>query len=182
VGKILGTDENTGAGGANVWTHALLRQVFAKGRSRGASRGPALRALPKEAGLRVALRRSLRVGKNAGIEVEELGIVPDEVHRMTREDLLRGNRDLIDHAACILAAMPVYALRTDMRERGSEVIVEVATRNIDRLDVSIGGRPFASQELRRQVARARIVMPAHVRDVVELCGFIKGKLVARRRI
>ncbi len=182
VGKILGTDENTGAGGANVWTHALLRQVFAKGRSRGASRGPALRALPKEAGLRVALRRSLRVGKNAGIEVEELGIVPDEVHRMTRDDLLRGNRDLIDHAARILAAMPVYALRTDIRERGREVIVEVATRNIDRLDVSIGGRPFASQELRRQAARARIVMPGYERDVVELCGFMKGKLVARRRI
>jgi len=78
--------------------------------------------------------------------------------------------------------MPVYALKTDIRERGGEGIIEVATRNIDRLDVSIGGRPFASQELRREAARARIVMPAHVRDVIELCGFMKGKLVARRRI
>src|SRR5208282_628565 len=162
VGKILGTDENTGAGGANVWTHALLRRIFAKGRSRRASRGPALRALPKEAGLRVALRRSLRVGKNAGTELEELGIVPDEVHRMTRDDLLRGNRDLIDHAARILAAMPVYAFRTNVRPRGREVVIEVASRNIDRLDLSIGGRPFASQEVRRRAARTRIVMPAHV--------------------
>ncbi len=182
VGKILGTDDNTGAGGANVWTHALLRQAFANGRSRGASRGPALRALPKEAGLRVALRRSLRVGKNAGTELEELGIVPDEIHRMTRDDLLRGNRDLIAHATRILAAMPVYALRADVRARGSKGIIEVATRNIDRLDVTIGGRPIASQELRRRAARARIDIPAHVGDVIELCGFMKGKLVARRRI
>ena len=28
IGPILGVDDNTGAGGANVWTHGLLRQLL----------------------------------------------------------------------------------------------------------------------------------------------------------
>ncbi|MFF3930493.1 S41 family peptidase [Streptomyces hirsutus] len=28
IGPVLGTDENTGAGGANVWTHALLSDLL----------------------------------------------------------------------------------------------------------------------------------------------------------
>ena len=31
VGTILGTDNNTGAGGANVWTLELIRQYFQSG-------------------------------------------------------------------------------------------------------------------------------------------------------
>ena len=28
IGPVLGVDDNTGAGGANVWTHALLKQLL----------------------------------------------------------------------------------------------------------------------------------------------------------
>jgi len=73
IGLILGVDSNTGAGGANVWTHALLCRLFA------ASDSPPspFQTLPNEAGMSVAIRRSLRVGPRAGTEVEDLGVTPD---------------------------------------------------------------------------------------------------------
>jgi hypothetical protein len=36
--------------------------------------------LPNGAGMRVAVRRTLRVGKRAGTPVEDLGIIPDACH------------------------------------------------------------------------------------------------------
>ena len=165
-----------------MWTHALIRRILAKRGSGHAHFDSGLRALPKEASLRVALRRSLRVGKNAGIELEELGIVPDELHAMTRADLLHGNRDLIAHAARLLAAMPAFLLRTESRPRGEDTVIAVTSENIDRLDVTLGGRPFGSEKLGPGKARTRVVLPSHGSEVAELCGYRKGKLVARKRI
>lgn len=95
LGPILGVDENTGAGGANVFGHDLLRDVMA---------GPdsPIEPLPNGANMRVAIRRTTRVGENAGLPLEDLGVQPDELHRLTRNDLLRDNRDLINAAGEIL--------------------------------------------------------------------------------
>ena len=68
IGTILGTDNNTGAGGANVWTLELIRQFFASG-----GMAPPLETLPKGAGMRVAIRRTLRVGDEAGTGARGLG-------------------------------------------------------------------------------------------------------------
>ena len=96
-GIILGTDRATGGGGANVRTHEELRKYFQNDR-----RSP-FRSLPNQAELRVAFRRSVRVGPNtAGNDVEDFGVRPDYFHAMTRNDLLQGNVDLIDHAARLL--------------------------------------------------------------------------------
>lgn len=88
LGPVLGTDPATGAGGANVWTHDLLRSLVPD----------ALRPLPASAGLRVALRRATRAD---GSPLEDLGVVPGTVHRPTRRDL-RDNGDLFDAAAALL--------------------------------------------------------------------------------
>jgi C-terminal processing protease CtpA/Prc len=75
IGPILGTDGNTGAGGANVWGHDLLKELFdwpAKD-----AKSP-YENLPKGAGMRVSIRRTLRVGARSGTPVEDLGVVPDE--------------------------------------------------------------------------------------------------------
>jgi C-terminal processing protease CtpA/Prc len=95
-GKILGVDSVTGGGGANVRTHTELRKYYKK-----ASDSP-FRGLPKGAELRVAFRRSQRVGPQTGNDVEDFGITPNYFHRMTRNDLLKGNVDLINHAASLL--------------------------------------------------------------------------------
>jgi C-terminal processing protease CtpA/Prc len=96
-GIILGVDRATGGGGANVRTHQELRKYFQKDR-----RSP-FKTLPNQAELRVAFRRSVRVGpRTAGNDVEDFGVTPDYFHAMTRNDLLRGNVDLINHAASLL--------------------------------------------------------------------------------
>jgi hypothetical protein len=92
-GKILGVDNVTGGGGANVRTHTELRNYY-----KNASNSP-FRGLPKGAELRVAFRRSQRVGPQIGNDVEDFGITPDYSYNMTRDDLLKGNVDLINRAA-----------------------------------------------------------------------------------
>jgi C-terminal processing protease CtpA/Prc len=96
LGRILGVDANTGAGGANVFTHSMLRDVLP-----GAS--SPFKPLPNGAEMRVAIRASTRVGERAGLPLEDLGVEPDAIHRLTRRDLLEDNVDLIDEAGRILA-------------------------------------------------------------------------------
>jgi hypothetical protein len=79
-----------------VRTHNELRKYF-----KNASNSP-FRGLPKGAELRVAFRRSQRIGPQSGNDVEDFGITPDYVHYMTRNDLLKRNVDLIDRAASLL--------------------------------------------------------------------------------
>ncbi|MEZ4733758.1 MAG: S8 family serine peptidase [Caldilineaceae bacterium] len=94
IGPILGVHANTGAGGANVWSHGLLRELLPN--------EPLLRPLPKEANFRVAIRRTSRVGVHAGLPLEDLGVTPDEIYHMTQRDLLQDNVDLIEKAASLL--------------------------------------------------------------------------------
>jgi C-terminal processing protease CtpA/Prc len=101
LGKIVGIHGNTGAGGANVWTHTLLHHLTSQ--ADGSSKY--FRPLPYGANFRVAVRRTLRVGPNAGIPLEDLGVKPDVVHHMTKQDLLSENEDLTSRACELLAEM-----------------------------------------------------------------------------
>jgi C-terminal processing protease CtpA/Prc len=94
IGKILGVDDKTGAGGANVWTIDVLRHFT------GAN-GP-VHALPRGGDMRVAIRRTLRVGPQAGTEIEDLGVEPDDTHQTTRRDLLQNDGDLLEAAVRLL--------------------------------------------------------------------------------
>ena len=96
IGEILGVDENTGAGGANVFTHDLLDFLLS-------GPGSPIKPLPNGAGMRVAIRRSTRVGDKAGLPVEDVGVTPDRTHKITRNDLLNDNEDLINEVSAILA-------------------------------------------------------------------------------
>jgi len=98
IGKILGIDNTTGAGGASFRTYAELRSYFKKDPNNP------LKALPKGVGMQVAWCRSLRVGLRAGIELEDFGVTPDDIHQMTSRDLLKRNVDLIEQAASLLAS------------------------------------------------------------------------------
>lgn len=95
-GKILGVDNVTGGGGANVRTHTEIRKYY-----KNASNSP-FRGLPNGAELRVAFRRSQRVGPQIGNDVEDFGITPNYFYEMTRDDLLKGNVGLINYAASLL--------------------------------------------------------------------------------
>lgn len=95
LGPIIGVDDNSGAGGANVWSYALLQSLA--GSKAGA-------VLPGGCDLRIAVRRTLRVGKNLGMPLEDLGVVPDHRYYLTRRDILGQNQDLIAYAASLLGA------------------------------------------------------------------------------
>jgi hypothetical protein len=90
LGRILGTSGCTGAGGANVWPYEFFQGL------------PGFSGLPQGVNFRTAVRRSTRVGPRAGVPLEDLGVVPDQRHRMTRRDILQNNTDLIEHAAQLL--------------------------------------------------------------------------------
>jgi hypothetical protein len=92
LGPVLGTHGCTGAGGANVWTHELLRLWLADD----------LGELPAGAGFRIALRRATRTNARAGVPLEDLGVRADAVHSLTRRDVTRRNGDLLAAAARLL--------------------------------------------------------------------------------
>jgi serine/threonine-protein kinase len=104
-------------------------------------------ALPGGASMRVAARRSTRVGERSGVPLEDLGVVPDERYCMTRKDLLERNVDLIAHAAKILKSKPSQTLRLAVTGRAPFEHVDVESANIDRVDLFVDGRPVASSDV-----------------------------------
>ncbi len=95
IGKILGIHGNTGAGGANVWSYAVLQALW----RHGLDSDPQFESLPSGANITIAIRRTLRA---SGYPLEDIGVVPDVLHKMTEQDLLNGNIDLIQKAMEVL--------------------------------------------------------------------------------
>jgi hypothetical protein len=162
VGEILGTSNNTGAGGANVWWYEDLMNAVRSGPN------SPFKPLPKDADLLVAVRRSIRVGHRSGRPLEELGITPDHLHHMTRRDLLKGNNDLMRMAARILEKKPIYSISVKplRRKEGSRGVVVSARskvrsgkkgQNISRLDVYLGGRPYKTFDAEEGSIKARTI-------------------------
>lgn len=96
IGKVLGTDGNTGAGGANVFDWKLMKALSDMIPERP------IKSLPKGASFRVAIRRTTRVGDNSGVPLEDLGVVPDLIHETTLKDLIEGDVDLLAKAGALL--------------------------------------------------------------------------------
>ena len=174
IGSIIGVDTATGAGGANVLTHGGLRADWT---------GGPLEPLPRGADMRVSLRRTLRVGSRAGQPVEDLGVEPDILYDMTSDDLLHGNRDLLDRAGEVLAAGTVRELRAQIAGgQGRDVEIDVTTRSVPSTDVYVNGRPQDSQSTPDGTTRFEVRVPASGKATVRFEGFSHGKLVAARQL
>ena len=134
IGTVLGADDNTGAGGANVWEFTAIMADWPDG---------PFKPLPAGARFRVALRRTLRVGKRwGGQPVEDLGIIPDVRYQMTRRDLLEGNADLMEKAGEVLAQGTPRTLDVTVTSRDdSAAQLAVTTAALTSLDVYVDGRP-----------------------------------------
>jgi imidazolonepropionase-like amidohydrolase len=109
VGRIIGIatntgteGANTGAGGANVWSYSLLRLLL---KPMTESDDTVFEELPHGTDMRVAIRSMLRVYDAAGTPLEDLGITPDYRYLMSRDDILKGNKDLIQRACKVLDEM-----------------------------------------------------------------------------
>jgi hypothetical protein len=175
VGPVLGVDDNTGAGGANVWTHGLLKTLLEAPTPEPDS---PYRALPQGANMRVSIRRTLRVGARSGTPVEDLGVVPDVRHHLTFDDVLEGNVDLLNRAGQLLAGLPPRKLVVAATSSADgDLQVELDVAGIDRADVYVDGRPRASLDPAAGQSSATIPgVPGAERVRVE--GFANGQLVA----
>lgn len=175
IGLVLGTNARTGAGGANVWTHADLLSLL------GGRRNSPLEELPGDVNVKVAIRRSRRVGERAGTPLEEFGVTADEIHRMTRRDVLRGNIDLINHATEILSRLSVE-VKTNP---SGHITVVVKTKNVSRLEVTIGEEK-KSLDVQDGEVQLKGHVPPFVRSILRVRGFGPesdgGPLVAVRNI
>ncbi|MEL6161253.1 MAG: S41 family peptidase [Cyanobacteria bacterium J06623_5] len=180
IGHILGVDGNTGAGGANVWEHGLLRELLRVPQPEDPE--TPYTTLPNGAGMRVAVRRTLRVGDRAGTPVEDLGVVPDSQHALTKNDLLNGNEDLINAAGKILSGMPVKALVVSAKKAKSKLSIKAETAGLDRIDVYIDNRPVTSLDIESDgECKLSVALPAGA-VMLKIMGHKENQLVAARRI
>jgi Peptidase family S41 len=176
IGPVLGVDDNTGAGGANVWTHGLLKAL----RDVPADPDSPYRPLPKQADMRVSIRRTLRVGALAGTPVEDLGVRADVRHEMTRRDVLEGNVDLMEAAGALLAGRPRRRLgMTTSTDPSGTLTLQLTLSGIDRVDVYVDGRPRSTTDV-ADGATSIAVPDAAGASVVQAQGFAAGELVAAR--
>jgi cytosine/adenosine deaminase-related metal-dependent hydrolase len=183
IGTVLGVADNTGAGGANVWTHELLRVLMdAPHPGKPAFSNNPFRPLPYGAGMRVSVRRTTRVGDLEGTPLEDLGVEPDIRHRMTRQDVLGGNRDLFEHAGRLLKELPVHRLDFEVETMGDgEIKFTIHASNVDRVDVYVDGRPVDSFDIVDIPTVRSTRPPSATPTAVELQGFFEGRTVARAR-
>jgi C-terminal processing protease CtpA/Prc len=175
IGPVLGVDDNTGAGGANVWTHGLLKAL----RDLPPDPETPYAALPRQADMRVSIRRTLRVGKRAGTPVEDLGVRCDVRHEMTRRDVLENNVDLLDAAGALLAGQAVRRLRLTPSLAGGTLTLQLTTGGMDRVDVYVDGRPRGSSDV--SDGDVTLTFPGvGAATTVQVQGFAAGDLVAAR--
>jgi len=111
IGKILGVDPLTGAGGSSLyWHQQLVRDGFHEP-------GSPLKALPCGVAMHVALLRSTRVGPKRGTPLEGWGVECDFSYRYTRDDVLHGDVDLLNRAGQLLAVGGWDAPRCGLQRR-----------------------------------------------------------------
>jgi C-terminal processing protease CtpA/Prc len=176
VGRVLGTSGHTGAGGANVWEHADLMHTLPRRHSPFVS-------IRSGASFRVALRRSTRVGHRSGEPLEDLGVVPDEIYRMTRNDVLNHNADMIAHACKMLAKMPRQRLTVSAtKQNDGSLKLTVTTNKIHRVDIVLDGRTIHTVDVKKISSSFDLAGPAAGASLLECRGFRHNTLVASTRL
>jgi C-terminal processing protease CtpA/Prc len=95
IGKIVGVDDNIGAGGANNWKYSDLRAYLPD--------DPRFPALPNGVEIGFALRQAIRKGPFEGMILEDEGVRFDARYELTKDDLFEHNKDLLVFACGLLA-------------------------------------------------------------------------------
>jgi hypothetical protein len=173
IGLVLGVDGTTGAGGGNVWKMANLLG------SLPTEEDPPFRPLPGGADLSLVIRRVLRVGPNAGAPLEDYGVVADERHEMTRNDIMNNDADLMSTAAELLIGGTPRRFDIALSEADGKLTATFEALGIDRADVVVDGRPRLSVDLGDNPGPV-VVPGAGTPKRVRIEGYDQGGLVAVR--
>jgi hypothetical protein len=169
IGPVISIGEATGAGGANVWDSEDLRAALAT------TKMP-IPPLPPGVSFTLAVRRAVRSNDAAGTLIEDAGIA-GQPYEMTRADLFKRNRDLLEHCGEMLAAQPRTRLK--VARHGRSLVVD--TMGLDRLDLYVDGHPGETSIQVEGIRRRRLHVRAGARTV-EIVGFESGMLRQRRRL
>lgn len=89
IATIIGTDEQTGGGGASPWHQDLIFRL---------SNDPLFERAAGDPGLQMAVLRCHRVGQHSGDLLEGFGVKPDIHHHLTKRDVLEDDIDLAERA------------------------------------------------------------------------------------
>jgi hypothetical protein len=173
IGLVLGIHGNTGAGGGNIWSLADLLGALPD-----AEDFP-FRPLPDGADLSLVIRRLLRVGPNAGTPLEDYGVVPDERHVMTRNDVLNDETDLMASAARLLDRTEPRRFDVELSEAGGELTASFGVLGIDRVDIVVDGRPRLTTDLGGNPGPV-VVPAAGTPSTVRVIGYDGTDVVAVR--
>ena len=180
IGIILGTDGNTGAGGANPFDHALLRTLFSR-------RGRAARRLAagETPQWRLAARRdpAHRTGRGALRHIA--GGSGRSPRRAALDDRKRPDEaqcrfDRERRRACLERSLAI-PLRSAPPAPGSTAL-DVTTGNITRLDVLLDGRPAYSGKVKDGDNACPLGSPVRDGARLELRGYKGAVLVAVRKL
>jgi hypothetical protein len=172
IGPILSVGGRTGAGGANVWDHELLGMVLPGPKS-------PFQPLPKGASFRVSIRRVMRSGAHRGVPLEDLGVSPDETHRMTRNDLLNNNVDLLAKGGQILSKLASASISVQVAPAAAgKRKITMTTQGLDRVDIVVDGRPRATVDVVGGTTTTEIPQPGAGTHDVAARGFKGGVLRA----
>jgi C-terminal processing protease CtpA/Prc len=174
IGDILGVDENTGAGGANVWEYEDLSRVLVGSRYE-------LKQIPYGP-FRLSIRRNVRTGEHAGTPVEDLGIKPNIVYNMTRRDLLEENVGLIKKASEILSGKQVKLLEAVISDQNDSLTIEIVSSGISRVDIYVDNRPVLSQDVVDGANKLNIGKPSTGSRLLKIVGLEGNNAVAAKKI
>jgi hypothetical protein len=169
LGPFVCVGEATGAGGANVWDYAELRTALGSTMQ--------LPSLPDGIGLSLSYRRATRSGPSEGIPIEDIGIAGTP-YAMTRDDLLAGNRDLINHCVELLRQQPLTKMSTALDHQARTITV--ATDGLSIIDALFDKHPGTSTRV-TGTTTTTITYPAGTRTV-QLVGWSGGQVRQRRQL
>jgi hypothetical protein len=170
IGPFLCVGSATGAGGANVWNYGELNQALAGSTA-------SLPGLPDGIDLSFSYRRATRSGPSEGLPIEDVG-VEGMPYAMTKDDVLRSNRDLITKCVAILKQQALSRLSpvVDAAARS----IEVATSGLNHVDTFIDGHPGTATTI--QEGEVMTINYPTGAELIELVGFYDGELRQRRKL
>jgi hypothetical protein len=121
----------------------------------------------------------MRSGAHRGVPLEDLGVSPDETHRMTRNDLLNNNVDLLAKGGQILSKLASASISVQVAPAAAgKRKITMTTQGLDRVDIVVDGRPRATVDVVGGTTTTEIPQPGAGTHDVAARGFKGGVLRA----
>ena len=98
-----------------------------------------------------------------GAPIEDIGIVGHRPYAMTRDDLLKGNVDLMNFCARLIESEPA----TSLVIRWKAPLLDLEVSRLDRIDIYVDGRPHQTHDV---VDHLQVPL-GHPQDIIRVEGY-----------